>query len=86
MTLLSAIKNNDPDDLRASLSGTLNVWSHGLANNSQMFDNAEELFAFFILDMLTNLSYSLRADTEVMRDMVGYMKKVVTDIEHNIDQ
>lgn len=84
MTLLTAIKNNDCDALRASLGSTLDAWSHGLANNSQMFDNAEELFAFFLLDMLTSLSYSLQADTEVMKGMVGYMKTVITNIECNI--
>lgn len=84
MTLLTHIIENDPKALKKHLSHLLECWSYNILNNTQEFNNSEELFQFFLLDIISTFYYSLKKDKQLSDRTLAYMKKIILDIEsHN---
>ena len=86
MLLLNHIKNNDINGLKMHLSYLFDSCSYHIRHSSLDFDSAEELFHFFILDILTSLTYAFSKDTDLMSKVIENMKSTVLSMESNLSK
>jgi hypothetical protein len=81
MTVLYYLEKNDCDGLRKVLSYKFTSWSEGIINSKQKFTNAQELFDYLCLDILTDLYYSLSRNPEIQDKVFCNLKKTMQGIE-----
>jgi hypothetical protein len=84
MTLLTYVEENDQQKLKAHLSYLLKSWSESVLSSKAKYDSAEQVMYFFILDLMTTLAYSLKANPVRHQELIDYMYNIMSDVkEHN---